>query len=148
RPSLAGPLSARPRALGDPDAARGTLRWRGDAGGLSRDGLRGLAGLRVPAPRRERGRGRGRGPPVTVQTLARGDDALVTVTAAERWLVVRFAVEQAVASWAIVGGGLRRARSVAWHEIADRELGPAVDAAELLRERLAARGLDGGVGFL
>ena len=65
-----------------------------------------------------------------------------------RWLVVRFPEPHAVLSWAIVNGGLRIATAVAWHEVRDAELRPPVDPARLLRERLAARGLDDAVGLL
>ncbi len=65
-----------------------------------------------------------------------------------RWLVVRFPEPHAVLSWAIVNGGRRTATTVAWHEVRDAELRPPVDPARLLRERLAARGLDGAVGLL
>lgn len=64
------------------------------------------------------------------------------------WLVARFAIEHSMASWAIVGGGLGRARAVAWHQIRDTELSLEVDAAALLRERLAGAGLTGAVGLL
>jgi len=65
-----------------------------------------------------------------------------------RWLVVRFPVPHAVLSWAIVNGGRRTATAVAWHEVRDAELRPPVSPARLLRDRLAAAGLDGAVGLL
>jgi adenosylcobinamide amidohydrolase len=64
------------------------------------------------------------------------------------WLVARFTIAHTTASWAIAGGGLGRARAVAWHQIRDTELTLDVDAAALLRDRLASVGLTGAVGLL
>lgn len=64
------------------------------------------------------------------------------------WLLARFAASQRMASWAIVGGGLRRATSVAWLRVRDRDLRPPVDACELLRDRLALRGVPDAVGLM
>ncbi len=73
----------------------------------------------------------------------------IEVLQAPRWLLVRFGRPHAVASWAIVGGGLRQARAVAWHQVSERDLGPPVDARRFLRERLAEVGLArGAVGLL
>jgi adenosylcobinamide amidohydrolase len=72
----------------------------------------------------------------------------VTLDAARGWLIARFAAEHTTASWAIVGGGLGRARAVAWHQVHEADLDLAVDPAALLRERLAAIGLAGAVGLL
>lgn len=65
-----------------------------------------------------------------------------------RWLIARFAAWHTTASWAILGGGLGRARAVAWHQVRDAELPPGVDPVALLRERLAAIGSAGAVGLL
>jgi adenosylcobinamide amidohydrolase len=62
--------------------------------------------------------------------------------------VVRFLEQHTVTSWAIVGGGTRRAHSVAWHEVHDRDLRPPIDAVDFLRSRLDAAGLHGSVGLL
>jgi adenosylcobinamide amidohydrolase len=72
----------------------------------------------------------------------------LVVEASARLLVAHFAEPQRVVSWAIVGGGLSRARRVAWVEVADRELRPAVDACELARSRLAAAGVADAVVLL
>jgi adenosylcobinamide amidohydrolase len=64
------------------------------------------------------------------------------------WLIARFEAPQRVASWAIVGGGVRRATAVAWLCVRDGELRPPVDPCELLRDRLAMRGLAGAVGLM
>jgi adenosylcobinamide amidohydrolase len=64
------------------------------------------------------------------------------------WLIARFATDHAMASWAIVGGGLCIARAVAWLQVHDGDLPVGLDAAAFLRTRLAAAGLDGAVGLL
>ncbi|HEX7240672.1 MAG TPA: adenosylcobinamide amidohydrolase [Longimicrobiaceae bacterium] len=65
-----------------------------------------------------------------------------------RWLVARFAEPHAVLSWAVVGGGRRRAEAVAWHQVVNAELCPDTDPRELLRGRLDAAGLPDAVGLL
>jgi adenosylcobinamide amidohydrolase len=64
------------------------------------------------------------------------------------WLVVRFASTHDVASWAIVGGGITRTRTVAWRHAVERELRPPVDAAQWLRVQMHAEGLEGAVGLI
>jgi adenosylcobinamide amidohydrolase len=66
----------------------------------------------------------------------------------DRLLVVRLGAPHAVLSWAVVNGGRRTVSEVAWHEVRDDELRPPVDAAALLRARLAAAGIPGAVGLL
>jgi adenosylcobinamide amidohydrolase len=63
-------------------------------------------------------------------------------------LTVSFADEHAVTSWAPVGGGSGRARTVVWHQVDGAELAPPVDPARLLAERLAARGMPDAVAML
>jgi adenosylcobinamide amidohydrolase len=65
-----------------------------------------------------------------------------------RWLVVHFAAIHRTASWAIVGGGLRRGRTVAWLQVTEAELRPPVSPQRFLGDRLAAAGLVGAVGLL
>jgi adenosylcobinamide amidohydrolase len=72
----------------------------------------------------------------------------ISVTLAERTLLVRFAERQRVISWAIVHGGLRSAREVAWLQVDDRELRPPVDARAYARERLRAAGVPDAVALL
>jgi adenosylcobinamide amidohydrolase len=72
----------------------------------------------------------------------------VDVSHAGRWLIVRFAEEHDVASWALVGGGLGRAGSVVWHQVSEEELRPPIDARELFRARLRERALEHSVGLL
>jgi len=64
------------------------------------------------------------------------------------WLIARFTAEHTTASWAIAGGGLGAAWAVAWLQVRDDELVPAVDPGALLRDRLAAAGLPGAVGLM
>jgi adenosylcobinamide amidohydrolase len=75
-------------------------------------------------------------------------DRELTLIHDRSWLIARFATEHHTASWAIAGGGLARAHAVAWHRIGDAELPLEVDAAALLRERMAAAGLAGAVGLM
>lgn len=72
----------------------------------------------------------------------------IEVVRTPRWLVVRFAKDHALASWAIVGGGLRRTLTVAWHQVSEDELRPPVDARELLCVRLRDAGMADAVGLL
>lgn len=65
-----------------------------------------------------------------------------------RWLIVGFARPQMALSWAIVGGGRRRVRTVAWHQVDEAELRPPVDPRRLLRRRLAEAGIADAVGLL
>ncbi len=66
----------------------------------------------------------------------------------ERQLVVRLGGPHAVLSWALVNGGRQDASEVVWAEVRDGELRPPVDAAALLRARLAEAGLPEAVGLL
>ena len=51
-------------------------------------------------------------------------------------------------SLAVVGGGVRCARYVVWHQVGEDELRPPVDPRTLFAQRLRERGLDGAVGLL
>jgi adenosylcobinamide amidohydrolase len=75
---------------------------------------------------------------VTVRSLAAPRGRL---TCEPPWLVLDLGGEHDTASWALLGGGLARARHVAWHFVHGSELPPDVDPRELLATRLAARGL-------
>jgi adenosylcobinamide amidohydrolase len=66
----------------------------------------------------------------------------------DRFLVARFPSPHDVLSWAVVGGGRRRAEVVAWHQVVNRELGPDTDPPALLRGRLADAGIPDAVGLL
>ena len=65
-----------------------------------------------------------------------------------KWLVARLNVRHEVLSAALVGGGRRRTRIVAWHEVRNAELGPSVDPERLFRNRSTGLRLSGAVGLL
>ncbi len=64
------------------------------------------------------------------------------------WLVVRFAAMHRLVSWAIVGGGLRRGRTVAWLQVSETDLRPPVQAEQFLQAHLDTAGLSDAVGLL
>ncbi len=66
----------------------------------------------------------------------------------DRWLVATLPGVHDVASWALVGGGLVYATTVAWHQVTEEELSPGVDARDFADRRLRDAGLDGAVLFL
>jgi adenosylcobinamide amidohydrolase len=72
----------------------------------------------------------------------------MTVARQGRLLIARFAEPQRVASWAIVGGGVRRSDAVAWLQVADEQLRPPVEPRRLLRGALQAAGVPDAVGLL
>jgi adenosylcobinamide amidohydrolase len=72
----------------------------------------------------------------------------VSVALEGRALVARFRSAHRVCSWAIVGGGLRTARAVAWVGVRDDELRPPVDARAFLRARLRECAAADAVGLL
>ena len=61
---------------------------------------------------------------------------------------MRFPAPQRMLSWAIVGGGLRTASSVAWRQVVEGELGLDVDPRLLLARGLSDEGLTDAVGLL
>lgn len=65
-----------------------------------------------------------------------------------RWLLASFSAPQEVLSWAVVGGGRRQARTIAWHQVARGELSADVDPERLLQERLAQKSLPDAVGLM
>jgi adenosylcobinamide amidohydrolase len=72
----------------------------------------------------------------------------VKIQRAPNWLIADLETPHAVTSWALVGGGDRVARVVAWHQVRNAELPQEIDARALLRERLAAQRLDDAVGLM
>jgi adenosylcobinamide amidohydrolase len=76
------------------------------------------------------------------------DETALRVVREVDWLIARFAEPQRMASWAIAGGGLRRARAVAWLRVGDQDLRPPVNARSFLRERLAEARMPDAVGLL
>jgi adenosylcobinamide amidohydrolase len=86
---------------------------------------------------------------VLVQTSpADAPEPSATVTLSSPWLIVRFAEEHEVLSWAVVNGGRRRARAVTWLEVKNADLPPQIDPRQLLGERLRGQGLADAVGLL
>jgi len=76
------------------------------------------------------------------------DDAPWQLTCAEGWLIAHFAQPQRTASWAVINGGLRTTRAVAWHQVHASDLRPPVNAVTWLRDRMAARGVSDAVGLM
>jgi adenosylcobinamide amidohydrolase len=66
----------------------------------------------------------------------------------DRWLIVELPGEHDVASWAVAGGGVRRALQVAWLEVRDRDLPQMLDPVAYLRDRLAGAGVAEAVGLM
>jgi adenosylcobinamide amidohydrolase len=66
----------------------------------------------------------------------------------DAWLIVHLGGAHRVASWAIHGGGIARARTVAWLRVLDGDLRPPVEPRAFLRERLDAAQLHDAVGLL
>ncbi|TVR79282.1 MAG: hypothetical protein EA405_13260 [Rhodospirillales bacterium] len=64
------------------------------------------------------------------------------------WLIAGFARPQRMLSWAPYRPGYQVATRVAWLEVRNRDLGPDVDAAAFLAERLRARGLGSAIGLM
>jgi adenosylcobinamide amidohydrolase len=83
---------------------------------------------------------------VTVRACA--TPPLARIERSGLWLVVRFASTQAVASWAIVGGGIGRATTVAWRHVTEREFRPPVNAVTWLHARMREQGLEGAIGLV
>ncbi len=63
-------------------------------------------------------------------------------------LVARLDSPHRVVSWAVVGGGLGRARAVVWLRVRNADLGPEQDPTALLQDRLRVADLTGAVGLL
>jgi adenosylcobinamide amidohydrolase len=59
-----------------------------------------------------------------------------SVSECGRWLWVDFDSLHVVKSWAVLGGGTTEAKMVAWHQVSDRDLGPAVDPHSYLAQQL------------
>lgn len=84
----------------------------------------------------------------SVQLTAADTRSAIEVVLSERVLLVRFAAHQRIVSWAIVNGGLRVGRELAWLQVDDRELCPPVDARAYARERLRAAGVPDAVALM
>ena len=66
----------------------------------------------------------------------------------DRLLTVSFKKPQIALSWAIVGGGRRQAKSIAWYQVKAEELTPFVNAKQFLQDRLTQNCLSDAVGML
>lgn len=64
------------------------------------------------------------------------------------WLLASFSRPQEVQSWAVWGGGRRRARTVAWYQVEAEDLKPPVDPKEFLGQKLLERSIPEAVGLL
>lgn len=72
----------------------------------------------------------------------------MNVICKDGWLVVSFAKPQTALSWAICGGGINRAKTVAWRQVKNQELNPLVDAKEFLKQSLVEKGVTDAIGML
>jgi adenosylcobinamide amidohydrolase len=72
----------------------------------------------------------------------------VNLTRTGDWLLARFHAPHRVLSWAVVGGGLGTARSVAWLRVSNADLPPGTDPRALLLARLRDADLPDAVGML
>jgi adenosylcobinamide amidohydrolase len=79
---------------------------------------------------------------------SRPSPAALAVELVAGLLVARFAEPHRVVSWAMLGGGLRRTRMVAWVEVSDADLRPPIDPCELARARLAAARISDAVTLM
>lgn len=66
----------------------------------------------------------------------------------ENWLAVRFPAPQVMLSWAIHGGGRRKAEAVVWYQVKAKDLEPPVDPPQFLHEKLLQIGMPDSVGLL
>ncbi len=64
------------------------------------------------------------------------------------WLFVELPDEHALLSWALWRGGAVQARQVAWLQVREADLGPEVDAQQLLSEGLWQQGWPEAVGLM
>lgn len=72
----------------------------------------------------------------------------LTVEHRDRWLLARFAEDHDVLSWAIIGGGARQTRTVAWYQVSKGDLPVHLDAQKFLRQRLQKISAPDAVGLL
>lgn len=71
------------------------------------------------------------------------------LSACRRWLEVDLCVPHTTLGWTLIGGGLRQAQCVFWHQVSDADLPPEVDARLFFGEQIKQRAVDAkGVGFL
>ena len=75
-------------------------------------------------------------------------DAPFTLACAPPFLAVRFARPQRALSWSLTHPGFALVREIVWFEVKDRDLPPEVDAAALLKRRLAEFGAPEALGLM
>jgi adenosylcobinamide amidohydrolase len=73
------------------------------------------------------------------------EESAPSIALRERMLLVSFGTPVRACSWAILGGGFTSPRHVAWIEVEDAELRPAIDPRALSRARLRAERIEGEV---
>jgi adenosylcobinamide amidohydrolase len=73
---------------------------------------------------------------------------LLSVKLDPPFLLATFPVPHRVLSWSMLRPGFHTAHRVAWLEIHNRDLPPDVDAGQVIRDRVAAAGLDDAVVFV
>jgi adenosylcobinamide amidohydrolase len=76
------------------------------------------------------------------------ESPLWSLTLDRPFLVVQFPSLHEVAGWAVIGGGRRQSRTVAWLEVRNADLSAAVDPVAHATHRLEQRGLGEAVGLL
>lgn len=82
------------------------------------------------------------------ELASRTADEVWTVALRPPFLTVRLREVHRIASWAIVGGGVRASDAVAWLGVENADLPPSIDPAALLDRRLLDAGLGGAIGLL
>lgn len=85
---------------------------------------------------------------MTEQVVREHVDEVWRVALRPPLLTVRFREAQRIASWAIVGGGLRTGFTVAWLGVHNADLPPSLDPAAFLGEQLLRADLQDAVGLL
>src|SRR3990167_7712811 len=65
-----------------------------------------------------------------------------------QWLIVSFERPQTALSWAIHGGGVSQAKTVAWYQVKNQDLKPPVDARQFLKRSLFENGMADAIGML
>lgn len=64
------------------------------------------------------------------------------------FLVIRFDDIHRTLGWSIAKPGFQRVREIAWLEVRDADLSPAIDPVAFLKERLASKGLAAAAAFM
>ena len=72
----------------------------------------------------------------------------LVIDCAPPFLIVRLPANCRALGWSLARPGFAETSTVAWLEVRNADLTPDVDPLRLLREKLAARGLDDAVAFM